>query len=73
MLYTHLYIYLNYSYLSLKCVTAAVSECGEFLLATLGLGTEFDCQRYPDSRDSTVCVDLTQGKKTREVKLKQSK
>ncbi|KAF4529402.1 hypothetical protein B566_EDAN003496 [Ephemera danica] len=40
---------------------AAVSECGEFLLATLGLGAEFDCSRYPDTRDVAQCVDLTGG------------
>lgn len=45
-----------------KFCRIALEGCAEYVPATLELSAAFDCRRYPDSTDPSVCVNLAMGK-----------
>ncbi|XP_053211636.1 atrial natriuretic peptide-converting enzyme-like [Panonychus citri] len=45
-----------------KFCRIALEGCAEYVPATLELSAAFDCRRYPDSTDPSVCVNLAIGK-----------
>jgi hypothetical protein len=41
--------------------TAVAEDCGDFILATLDLSQVFQCDLYPDTDDTTKCVNWARG------------